>query len=375
MKILIVNRNDADSRPGGDSVQITQTSQHLEELGVQVDIVKGDLLPETGEFDLVHLFNLQTPIETWKAFLWARERCMPVVLSPIFWDMTDFWCDMAVKSTRRWRAARLLLGVGATPWLYHVWQKVKLPFRTQWHIQRRLLIEVAHILPNAHAEAVHLADFFYLPSGFMKQCTVVPNAVNVDLFMDIPSPVQQLYERYGLRGGYVLQVGAIGEVKNQLRVIQALYDVPVLLVFVGRKSSYDPAYIHHCHELAKKRGNVIFIDHLPHEQLPVIYAGAAVHVLPSWRETPGLASLEAAAAGCRVVSTCIGSAREYFGSQAWYCHPGSVSSIRRAVLEALNSPPTDALRWRVLNEFTWQRAARATLDAYHIAMRRPNLLG
>ena len=91
-------------------------------------------------------------------------------------------------------------------------------------------------------------------------------------------------------------------------------------------------------------------------------------MLPSWRETPGLVSLEAAAAGCRIVSTAIGSAREYFGDLAWYCDPCNPGSIRQAVLQALAAPATAALRQRVLERFTWEVAAQNTLEAYSKVM-------
>jgi glycosyltransferase involved in cell wall biosynthesis len=166
----------------------------------------------------------------------------------------------------------------------------------------------------------------------------------------------------------VLEVGAISPVKNQLGVIEALYNLPVPLVFIGQPAAAMPEYAEMCKARGAERGNVIFIDRIPHEELPGIYALAAVHVLPSWRETPGLASLEAAAAGCRVVTTSIGSTYDYFGDLAWYCYPDDLISIRTAVESALQTSQTTALREHVLTEFTWQRAAEATLASYQTAL-------
>jgi glycosyltransferase involved in cell wall biosynthesis len=114
---------------------------------------------------------------------------------------------------------------------------------------------------------------------------------------------------------------------------------------------------------------VHFIGSVPPEELPGIYRLAAVHALPSWRETPGLASLEAAAAGCRIVTTGIGSARDYFGEDAWYCDPPDRASIRTAVVGALAAQPSSRLRRRVLADYTWDAAARATLEAYQAALK------
>jgi glycosyltransferase involved in cell wall biosynthesis len=102
------------------------------------------------------------------------------------------------------------------------------------------------------------------------------------------------------------------------------------------------------------------------------YRHARVHAVPSWFETTGLVSLEAAIAGCNIVSTSRGHAREYLGELAWYCDPDSKKSIRSAVLAAWEASEQSALRDRVLDHFTWEHAARATLNGYMlvIASRR-----
>ncbi len=192
---------------------------------------------------------------------------------------------------------------------------------------------------------------------------VVPNAIDTDLYAQLPEPSQAFVQQHGVRD-FILQVGTINPVKNQLGLIEALYDLPIPLVFIGPQQPAYQEYGALCKERGAQRGRVVFIDQLPHSQLPGIYATARVHALPSWRETPGLVSLEAAAAGCRVVTTAIGSTHDYFGDQAWYCYPDDQASIRKAVEQALAAPRPDALRQRVLTEFTWQKAAQATLNAY-----------
>jgi glycosyltransferase involved in cell wall biosynthesis len=101
-------------------------------------------------------------------------------------------------------------------------------------------------------------------------------------------------------------------------------------------------------------------------------ASAAVHALPSWQELPGLASLEAASSGARVVVGTRGCEREYFGPDADYADPAQPETIRAAVLRALERGPRapgDALELR-LRALTWRRHAEATLDAYERAIAR-----
>ena len=96
-----------------------------------------------------------------------------------------------------------------------------------------------------------------------------------------------------------------------------------------------------------------------------LFCGARVHVLPSWFETTGLVSLEAALSGCSIVSTSRGHAAEYFEDFAWDCDPGQPDSILAAVRSAWNAPPAPALRDRILGHYTWAHVAEATMAAYY----------
>jgi glycosyltransferase involved in cell wall biosynthesis len=196
---------------------------------------------------------------------------------------------------------------------------------------------------------------------------IVPNAINPAVFDHNAVPRESRLLPEELRQAdrnFVLQVGRIEPVKNQLAAIKALFAVPVPLVFIGARPAAYARYFEQCQALAARRGNVYFVDAVPHEQLPGLYRGARVHMLPSFRETPGLVSLEAALMGCNIVTTDQGPTDEYFGPWAWYCNPTSLDSIRRAVLGALAAPFPEFLRQRIRARFTWHNAAQATLAAY-----------
>ena len=104
-----------------------------------------------------------------------------------------------------------------------------------------------------------------------------------------------------------------------------------------------------------------------------LYGACAAHVSASWYETPGLASLEAASCNRPIVVTPGGATREYFGSDAEYCAPDDVVSIRRAVERALARPASNGLANRIATEFTWEVAAQETIKAYEWAVASRNL--
>ena len=103
---------------------------------------------------------------------------------------------------------------------------------------------------------------------------------------------------------------------------------------------------------------------MPQDQLVQYYQKAKVHVLPSWFETTGLSSIEAAVMGCNVVITDKGDAKEYFGSSAFYCDPLEPQSILAAVERASNCRYNENLHNMILKRYTWKQAAIQTLKAY-----------
>jgi glycosyltransferase involved in cell wall biosynthesis len=111
-------------------------------------------------------------------------------------------------------------------------------------------------------------------------------------------------------------------------------------------------------------------SHMPQPQLVQYYQQAKVHVLPSWFETTGLSSLEAAAMGCRVVISDRGDAREYFGSEAFYCDPGSPKSIYDAVEKAAVEPKNSYLEYKVRTSYSWKRTSLQTLQAYNQILQK-----
>jgi glycosyltransferase involved in cell wall biosynthesis len=361
MRVLMINRADARHVSGGDVIQLDKTRGGLQALGVSVDVRLADELVGPWKYDLVHIFNIQSPDGSWEACQIAKSKGLPVALSPIYWNFTESWYWTNPALNPAWRVMRASVGKRGYP-VYARWQHLRSRASETWRVQQRLLLAADVILPNSRLEAAEICKDFRLGDSTLR-FAVVPNAIDRHLFEDI-TPSSSQKESILKAEGFVMEVGRLSPEKNCLALMQALWDIDVAIIFVGQASPYAPEYAEACRERGRQRGKVHFLAWVSHEQLPGIYARAAVHALPSWRETPGLVSLEAAAAGCRIVSTSIGSAREYFGDDAWYCHPADQGSIRDAVLRALNAEPSPGLRRRILDNYTWDKAAEITLAAY-----------
>jgi len=359
VKVLFFNsRGIIDQKAGGDITQMLCTAEELTRLGVRVDFWNGDI-EQVAKYDLIHIFNIQTANGAQHMIEACRKLKKPIVLSTIWWDLGHFWeCRdlFQFSTTKIIRALSRLdwrLGRGYS-FIRGVWGRKKTR-----KSQECLLKAAKVILPNSIAELEILVQQFRMPQ-LRAKASIVPNGVIIS-----EEDGSKLHDYWPeLPDRYVLQVGTCHPVKGQAKVIRALVsdrDVPI--VFVG--ANWDETrYGRWCLKIGKERGNTFFIGKVRHDLMPVLYSHAVVHVLPSLRESPGLASLEAAVYGANCVVSIHCPVAEYFGNDVFVCDPDDLQTIRDAVLRAWTNLPTSALRSRIVSLFTWMRAAECTYQAY-----------
>ena len=339
-----------DGVPGGHRVQIDQTAAALRDLGVAAEVTFAETA-ETAGYDLVHGFGL--PVTAMRA---VRRAGLPIVLSTIYWTRSNY---LGVDRNL-WRPSAILrrarLGASFTAAAIAGRHPEKLDrYAARWQDQRVQYEMADLLLPNSHAEAERLRSELTVTTP----THIVPNAVDPSRFTGSADDGQK-------REG-VLCVGRIDPHKNQLGLIQAMRHSPHRLTLVGEAHSGHPAYANRVRKALGQRHQLL--PGRSHDQLACLYRQHKVHVLPSWYETTGLASLEAALCGCNVVSTSRGFAREYLLNCAWYCDPAYPPSIRAAVNVAYASDYRPELADRILSRFTWRHTAEATASAYEGVLR------
>jgi glycosyltransferase involved in cell wall biosynthesis len=305
--------------PGGGEVQLLKSKEALERAGVEVALFD-PWRPQLDAADVVHYFSVQGGSMNFCSHV--KRRGQPLVISPILW------------LTERERPRQPIAEI------------------------RDLLHLCDRVLPNSRLEQEQLAGFFGLHPG---KFSISHNAV--DAVFGRPADPAIFRDCYGIRQPFVLNVANIEPRKNQLRLIEALRGRDLELVILGRVR--DPAYWAACVDLGADF--VHYLGHVEHgsELQRSAYRACEVFALPSLLETPGLAALEAAAAGARVVLTRIGSAPEYFGDSAVYVDPQSVEDICRGIEQALQTPPNGLAQ--LAQTFTWDRTAQQLLAAYQAA--------
>ena len=375
MRVLMVNAPSAAQLRGGDLVAMTNTAAALRSLGVEV-VATVELDPDPTGFDIVHAHNLRALDTTSRQVEALSRHGVPVVLTPLYVEPSfATWGVQAVASAfggkpedaELERALAALAARNLT---------VRLPDGSEISAdgrarplpgyddrQRAILEQVDRLLPSGVLEARSLMTQL---GAVGKPFTIVPEGVDPGVFLD-PDPMP-FVQNHGLRD-FVLQVGRIETLKNQLLLARALRGLDVQLVLIG--DTRDEAYVERCRRHGPK--HIWIMPPLDQSALRSAYAAAAVHALPSWLETCGLTSLEAALGRCSLVVGTGGHEAEHFRDLAEYCDPADVDSIRAAVLRALEEGPRRAdrietLRAHILEEHTWARTAEATLRGYRATL-------
>lgn len=367
LRVLFQSRKTLFSVPGGDTIQITRTAEALRRIGCLVD-VSTELAPDLAGYDLVHLFNLMRPQEVYLQAQNAKRRGRKIALSTIYGPYVEY--DIRARGGLAGLLARWIphsqleyLKVAARAIVNNELNQGTccILINGYRNLQKKIVRLTDVFLPNSQSEMERVWGDF--PLSRNKAYKVVPNAVDIGIFnpdiITIPEHLKWVE-------GCIISVARIEGRKCQLDLVRAMHGLPWHLIVIGKPA---PNHLSYYEKVRQEAGNnVHFVDHVEHEQLVMYYKAARVHCLISWMETPGLSSLEAGAMGCGLVITKNGDTYDYFGDFAEYCEPGNVESIRSAIIRAMNTPVSDKLRQHIVQNYTWDRTADATLEAYNNIM-------
>jgi len=353
IKVAMIVRSTLYTSPGGDTIQALQTARLLEGQGISVEIKLTSETIEYGNYHLLHFFNITRPADILHHI---RKVNIPFVVSTIMINYSEY--DKYHRNGFAGLIFRFLSGdtieylKAIARWILRKDRMMSLSYT--WKGQRKSIHEIIKkagmILPNSLSEYNRLKKLYGCSTNYI----VIPNAVDSELFR---------FNREAEKDPQlVLCIARIEGIKNQANLIRALNNTRFQLIIIGAPAPNQSAYYHMCREIAAS--NIRFIDHIPQEELVAYYQKAKVHVLPSWFETTGLSSLEAAAMGCSIVITDKGDTEEYFGNHAVYCSPSSPQSIYAAVEKASSLPCDGELQKKILKQYTWQLASRQTAEGY-----------
>jgi len=343
MRVLMAAPDMLWTRSSGLRTQVVRTAEELQKLGCGVTFFTGCETIDPGRFDLAHAFSMDLAMYCKSQAL--RRYGLPLVFSSVMWrSPRPAWVRISVELLRR--SPKLLLNDVVAC--------------------RKLSESAVRILPNTEAELRWLQSAIGVPAD---KCAVVPNGVD-EHFPQRIDLCEAFRERLGF-DQFVLSVAMLGRRKNLALLAEVTGELGYPLVLIG--PNCDEPTVARLKRIARRTNLVRLVGQLDNRDplLGAAYHACRVFALPSQYETPGIAALEAALTGARVVITQVGGTQEYFGDDALYVRPGSKSSLRQAVQSAwrLGRPEDGArIRSRLLGEFSWQSVAQKTLLEYRRAL-------
>jgi glycosyltransferase involved in cell wall biosynthesis len=181
----------------------------------------------------------------------------------------------------------------------------------------------------------------------------------------------------GLREGYMLHVGTLSYRKNIPTLLRAIAHLrsrrswgnrQLLLAGSGNSGMKGGDDVHRIIRELQLENIVVLAGYVPDEQVPGLYAHAAVVVMPSLYEGFGFPVLEGMAAGTPVVASNVSSLPEIAGDAAVLFPPHDEHALADAIEEILKNESLAAeMRKKGVAraaQFTWQHTAEETVKVY-----------
>ncbi len=220
------------------------------------------------------------------------------------------------------------------------------------------------------------SDLVSLAGADERKITVVYEAAGPDFRPADAATVATVKQRYGIDGDYILFVSTIEPRKNIPFLLQAYarmrdswpksQTLP-RLVLAGRKGWLYENIFTVLDEL-RLGDTVICTGGVATEDLPALYSGALLFVLPSLYEGFGLPVLEAMSCGTPVVTSSTSSLPEVAGDAAILVDPQDLLGLAAAMQrlsqdEDLRRQMSERGKLQA-GRFSWERAAHETMAVY-----------
>lgn len=320
MKVLYNTYPFAFHTPGGGEIQLLQYKKYLQQNPLLNIELFDQWKPNLSLFDRAHYFSCMPGSLHFLRIL--KEVGVPLLISP------NLWITKKTKESFPWQ-----------------------------EVEAQLLC-ADRIICNSDMECVELSSAFNINRS---RFATVYNGVDEGFLT--PVDRELFADKFSLNSKYVLNVANIEPRKNQLNFLTALKKFPDLqLLSVGHVRDYQ--YLKDC--LEEGGDQFRYLGPIPHNsnELKSAYAGCEFFALPSTLETPGLAALEASAAGAKLLITSVGSTREYFKDYPEYVDPFDVDGISSGIAKLLEKPKSTALKNYIGQNFTWDRVIESLVSIY-----------
>jgi len=362
--IVFALRSDAVSKPGGDTSKVEKYRTHLAVCGMTSAVVHSPEDLEAMAPKIVHLMNIDIPIENLRYAVIGRRIGAKIALSTIahpiagirkfyFGGRDTYFVNLRTLGIpfEYGMAARELvkLGLRADARSLHLPRVVRNMRFTE--LQQELLRACDRILPMNDSETWELRNRFH----DLPPVSIVPNGASFSADFD----------KTGRRDvADVIVVGRVEPRKNTLDIAHLLRGQGVRVVFVGAPNEKHRAYIRKFRQIIDCDKDMIWLGRQPASRIKSLLAGSTVYLNLSWYEVVSQADIEATSQGCRVVTTEHSFIKDHL--QISQLDPNLIvdEDRRTEVLDQINMATVPGVKWIP----TWSDAGAALVDAYEDTM-------
>ena len=401
---------------GGQGIYVYYLSRELQRLGHEVEVIASAPLPEVSEGVILHQLRSSSIYHPGSSFTKTLPKVGNLVdLYELCASRLGIFAEPWAFSFRAYAKLKELckprrfdiihdnqgLGYGLL-----LMKRLKIPviatihhplpidrqadlgqangFRQRWRIKRfysfiRMQAFVARrlnrIITVSQSSAKDTGLLFKVPADNIR---VVYNGIDTEIYS-----VNEEASRN--RDGLIMVANTDDRKKGVLYLLQALKllkDDRIKLTIVddaARHSSYIedvgplPSYGSKLVGELNLDGLVHFTGRLTREQLAQHYAAAQIAVVPSLYEGFGIPAAEAMACGAPVIATTGGALPEVVGDAGMLVPPANADALAAAIRHLLNDKQAQhqmskAGKKRVKEQFSWEQAARKTLEVYQEVM-------
>ena len=362
MRITYAVRADARRKHGGDVGKVAHYRHHLDPGAFPATLACSLRELEASRPDLVHLLNIDLPLENLAYARWCRRAGVPYVVSTIHHPLAGLRAYYDGDRYDRLNRVLRRAGVGfARGWLLR--ERIKLgaqrrlrgaaavPWRSLRAAQQEVLAGAAAILPQTPGERRTVTDeIAVLPTR------LVPNGITF-----LNGGLGPTARRVG-----VLSVGRVEPRKNQVGLLRALRGSGVPVTVVGQRNPTHPDYLADFDREIAANPLATYHPHVDQADLVGFYQRARVHVSLSWYEVASQVDVEAVALGCHPVVTRHSYIGDYVeGPVSVYDparHAASPAALRDLVLGAHEQPAQAVVRHDVA--LPWAEVTARLTDVY-----------
>ena len=239
------------------------------------------------------------------------------------------------------------------------------------------ITKAERIIADSKSTKKDILKYFRCPEEKIKVVYLGVDHSRYKVYEDINKIRDGIKKKCGLKSGekVILYVGAEQPRKNLATLIKAFYrlkkEMPeIKLIKVG-----PPWWSGARRKLMKLisqlnlQNDIVFINFVPEEELPLFYNVADLFVFPSYYEGFGLPPLEAMACGCPVITTNKSSIPEIVGDAAIKLDdPFDVELLSKTMEEVLTN---EGLKKDMIKEglkqakkFSWEKYADDVYEIY-----------